>query len=592
MARRTGRGGRWLPALAMLLALATALLAGCSAPSLPPLPWQAHSPAPLPDAQQILRISAREGRPTEPLDPAALNDLRSDVAQITPLLYSGLFSFDARLRPVPALAASYAVSADGLRYTFHLRTGTRFAEGTPITSSDVAFSLQRLLDPCVGSAYSFVFFSLLGALPYATQQSCNPSSPALPPPLPPLIGHALLTPDPDTLVIVLAQPDAALLAKLAEPYSGVVEQAVVRRYGANWTSHLADGSGQGTSGMYRLASVQGMVNEGTQLLLARASHYWGAPPRLREVIVRLYNPTIEPPPAGDLIFDSGSPPEFSVYDNRRIDLSKLPGFHQTLARDEDYLLLSPSDAGLSDVRARQALALALNKPTLAALIGGAATNHLIPPGTGAYPAALSGPIATAPLTGDVAQARALWQSYVQAKCGGAAIHCPDITLWVWTSDLGSPTPFDQNFAHTVAAQWQAALAGVKVKIAVRGGGLLQTIPMPEYSGYFNWDEDFVDPQDWIVNLSGSVGAPEPTLNDPAAAALVKQAEATLNPSARLALYQQAENTLLNDAVVIPIAQEQDGWAIAPTVANFPATPDPYISPVTWVRIELTAPASK
>ncbi|MGH2504408.1 MAG: hypothetical protein ACRDID_18030, partial [Ktedonobacterales bacterium] len=86
MGRRSAGGGRWLTALAMTLTLA-ALLVGCAAPSLPPLPWQAHSPAPLPASQQILRVSVRVGGEGEPLDPARLTDLRSDVAQITPLLY-------------------------------------------------------------------------------------------------------------------------------------------------------------------------------------------------------------------------------------------------------------------------------------------------------------------------------------------------------------------------------------------------------------------------------------------------------------------------------------------------------------------------
>ncbi|HEY7849954.1 MAG TPA: hypothetical protein VIC27_07810, partial [Ktedonobacterales bacterium] len=54
-------GGRW-PGVMLALALA-ALLAGCSAPTLPLLPWQqqAHGPTLLPDAQQVLRITAQGG---------------------------------------------------------------------------------------------------------------------------------------------------------------------------------------------------------------------------------------------------------------------------------------------------------------------------------------------------------------------------------------------------------------------------------------------------------------------------------------------------------------------------------------------------
>src|SRR6185312_3735222 len=101
-----------------------------------------------------------------------------------------------------------------------------------------------------------------------------------------LIGNALLTPDPHTLVILLARPDAALISKLAMPYSAIVDQSVVARYGAQWTAHLADGGGQGTSGMYQLTSLQSWGNSANGLLtLTRAQDYWGPRPRLREVTV-------------------------------------------------------------------------------------------------------------------------------------------------------------------------------------------------------------------------------------------------------------------------------------------------------------------
>ena len=570
----------------LLATLAMALLAGCSTPQ---WPWlQTHNPAPLPDAQQILYVSLRAGVNEAELDPSRLRDVRSDMAHITPLLYSTLFTFDARLRPVAALATSYSVNTDGLRYTFHLRPDARFADGTPITAQDVAFSLQRLLAPCDGSAYGFVYFGIQGALAYATTQTCNPPKLTLPP----LIGHALLTPDPQTLVITLAQPDGALLAKLAEPYSGVVEQSVVQRYGDNWVKHLADGGGQGTSGMYRVASVQGAVNEGTQLTMERASHYWGAAPRLREVVVRPYESAIEQAPRGDdLTLGSGGPPETTDYTHPPA-LNDLLGYHQTPARDEDYLLLDPTAPGLSDLRARQALALALNKVKLATLTSGVATNHIIPPNTGAYPARLSGPIAAAPLTGELAQAQALWRSYVADKCGGVTSRCPAITLWYWVADLSGADPFQMKFDHAVAQQWQAAFSGIRITFTGVGGGLLMPTSYVDHLSYFNWDEDYPDPQDWFVNFSTLNPSYAPTTHDPAADALVQQAEATNDPQARLALYQQAENTLLNDAVVIPIAQEQDGWAVKPTVVNFPANPEPYIPPATWARIYLTAPASQ
>ena len=598
-ARLRSRGSALLFTLALVV-----ILAGCAAPSLPPLPWQqtrTTGPTPLPDAQQVLRVTAREvGESGDAfLDPMLLRDTRSDVAHILPLLYSGLFTLDARLRPVPALASGYTISADGLRYTFTLRSDARFADGASITSADVAFSLNLAMSPCEG--YGTAVFSTVKDQPRFAQQSCGNGSPVLPTITPQhgqsllatLVGDALLASDPHTLVVVLSRPDGALPAKLAEPYSGVVERSVVERYGVAWPQHLAEHGGQGTSGMYALSALTSVVNGGARLTLTRANAYWGAAPRLREVIVTLYSGVYEQtPPPGDVIFAAGaSPAAYAIPREPPPVLSKLPGFHQAPARDEDYLLLDPTAPGQTDLRLRQALALALNKPALAALVDGVATNHIIPPGTGDYLATPGGPIAAAPLTGDVARARALWQSYIHDLCGGVASRCPAVRLWVFFEDLAGPDPFQQTFTQMVARQWQSALPGIRPTFSYVGAGLITSTTFVGHASYVNWDEEYPDPQDWLAEFAVMPGSALPPLvHDPQADGLVARAEATLDPTTRLALYQQAESTLLTDAVVIPIAQERDAWTVKPTVANFPADPEPFIAPSAWARIYLTAPA--
>ena len=59
-------------------------------------------------------------------------------------VFAGLVRIDGRFEPQPYLARSWTMSSDGLRYTFHLAPNTRFHEGTPVTSRDVAFSLDTV----------------------------------------------------------------------------------------------------------------------------------------------------------------------------------------------------------------------------------------------------------------------------------------------------------------------------------------------------------------------------------------------------------------------------------------------------------------
>ncbi len=63
---------------------------------------------------------------------------------VNKLIFSGLMKFDAGGRPTPELAQSYAVSADGLTYTFVLQEGLRWHDGDPLTEADVLFTIGLL----------------------------------------------------------------------------------------------------------------------------------------------------------------------------------------------------------------------------------------------------------------------------------------------------------------------------------------------------------------------------------------------------------------------------------------------------------------
>ena len=63
------------------------------------------------------------------------------------LVFSGLTTTDAQGVVIPDLAERWDISADGLRYTFHLRPNARWHDGAPCTSEDVVFTLQAIRDP-------------------------------------------------------------------------------------------------------------------------------------------------------------------------------------------------------------------------------------------------------------------------------------------------------------------------------------------------------------------------------------------------------------------------------------------------------------
>ncbi|MBP6860434.1 MAG: peptide ABC transporter substrate-binding protein [Candidatus Pacebacteria bacterium] len=78
----------------------------------------------------------------------ALSDADRDV---TALVYAGLMRENSDGELIPAIAESYEVSPDGLTYTFTLRPGTTFSDGTPVTADDVAFTVEKAKDPALKS---------------------------------------------------------------------------------------------------------------------------------------------------------------------------------------------------------------------------------------------------------------------------------------------------------------------------------------------------------------------------------------------------------------------------------------------------------
>lgn len=74
----------------------------------------------------------------------AISDADRDLSTLT---YAGLMGLSGSGTLVPVVAESYSVSDDGKTYTFVLRKGAKFSDGTPITSADVLFTVQKAQDP-------------------------------------------------------------------------------------------------------------------------------------------------------------------------------------------------------------------------------------------------------------------------------------------------------------------------------------------------------------------------------------------------------------------------------------------------------------
>jgi peptide/nickel transport system substrate-binding protein len=132
------------------------------------------------------------------------------------MLYAGLVrnAPNGEAKVVPSLAEKWDVSKDGLTYTFHLRPGIKFSDGSPITAEDVAWNIEQFADPEV-----------------------NVSLPSLAEGI-----KTVKATDKSTVVIQLERPVAAFLYNIAVFPAFVVPKAKVEAEGANfWKKPVSSG---------------------------------------------------------------------------------------------------------------------------------------------------------------------------------------------------------------------------------------------------------------------------------------------------------------------------------------------------------------
>jgi len=145
----TSRGGiRQVLALGLLAAVGGLVLALSASSSLPPADF-----------------AFRNGAEVSTLDPATVTSVPE--GRIVRALFEGLTVKDPKtVEPLPGMAESWEISADGLVYTFRIREGARWTNGDPVTAHDFVYSWRRVLHPETAAEYAYALWYVRGAREY------------------------------------------------------------------------------------------------------------------------------------------------------------------------------------------------------------------------------------------------------------------------------------------------------------------------------------------------------------------------------------------------------------------------------------------
>lgn len=94
------------------------------------------------------------------LDPALNSSV--DGACLAANSFSGLYTYNAEGKTVPACAEEYVVTDDGLTYTVTLKEGLKWSDGSDLTAADFEYSWKRAVDPATAADYEYMFSGFAG----------------------------------------------------------------------------------------------------------------------------------------------------------------------------------------------------------------------------------------------------------------------------------------------------------------------------------------------------------------------------------------------------------------------------------------------
>jgi peptide/nickel transport system substrate-binding protein len=466
------------------------------------------------------------------LDPAQVTDLNSN--RVGRRVVETLVTFpEESTQIVPGLAESWTISKDGLQYTFKLRSGIKFHDGTPLTAEAVKFSIERQIN-AEHPAHK------LGKYPFANFFFGN--------------VKAVEALSEDRVAFLLKEPRASFLAILTAGAASIVSPTAVMKAGPDYPLQPVG------TGPFKFVSW----DRGQRVVLEKNPAYWKFPVKLDRVI---YRPIVEDQARlTELLTSSldlivGVPPDFvgQLESGGKASVLKQVGAHVW------YLGINNQKKPFDDKRVRQALNYAVNKEAIVRdVLKGTGTPSRGPvlPNTWAADASLK----AYPYDPDRAKKLLAEAGYPNGF---------STTLWVPESGSGMQSPV----AMSTVMQSNLKAVGVNVTLqTMEWGAYLAKLRTKEQELFaLSWMAGTEDPDmvmypllhssQWTPNGPNRALYKNPKFDD-----LLQQARLTTDQARRASLYKEAQRLLVDDAPWVFVDHEIQIAALGRRVQGFKLHP--------------------
>lgn len=514
------------------------LVVGLFSMAIPALAAQVPPGTVLAEKQELVRNNGSE---PSSLDP---HKVESDVENnIISDLFEGLVSVSPAGEIQPRLAEKWE-NKDNTVWTFHLRPGVTWSDGTAITAQDIVWSWQRLVSPFTASPYA----SYPGNMHIVNGAEIAQGQKA-----PETLGVKAL--DDTTLEVTLTQPNAAFLAMLAHPSLVPLDKVLISRYGDKWTKpeHMV------TSGPYKLS--QWVVNE--RIVAERNPRYWD---NAHTVINKVTYLPISSETADVNRYKAGEIDiVYTVPINQFAQLKKTMGDQLDVSPQlaTYYYEFNTTRPPFNAPRVRRALNMALDKDIIAEKVMG----------QGQRPAWLIS----------------------QPDIGGVKLHNPEYASWPRDKRIAEakkllseagyneshPLVFNllyntseshQRIAIAASSMWKKNL-GVEAKLQNQEWKtMLDAMHTHNFDAVrYAWIADYDDAATFLNNFRTGDSENTSQYSNPAYDEALHNAAKAADTTARGKFYQQAEDLLGQDVPAIPVYHYVRTHLVKPWVGGF--TPD-------------------
>lgn len=431
----------------------------------------------------------------------------------------------------PSLATDYKESGDHLSWTFHLREGVKFSDGTPMTSKDVKWSLDQASDP--KTPFGFINSAI----------------------------KKVVATDPSTVVIHTKQPWAPIPSDMALFSNSVVPA----NYGGKPASEFAEHP-VGT-GPFKFDSW----TKGQDLKLVKNPNYWqSGKPYLNSVDFRVV--ASDNTRALQIQGRQAQINEFPAWSSVAA-LKKSPTVKVGLFESShvDYLSMNNKRAPFTDVHVRRAISYAIDRQALVkdVLYGnGTVANAYLTPALWGHDENLKG------ISYDMTKAK---QELAQSSV-------PNGFSTTVTIDAGDA---DRS---AMAQILQKSLAALNIKVTIRQADP-SAVTAAEHSANFDMvftycTTDIVDPDEiirFVADFNGGAHSEYSQYDNPQVAKMIDQAAQITDQGQRKALYDKVQEQFDADQPAAPLYYTPSVYSYGSNVHGFTTLPTGnYTLSDTWL----------